>query len=254
MKPTVIILEPSRPLRRFCIDRLDNRGVEIRLVDNVSQALAAICEDRPALVLTSAILPDLPARSLVAALEASPHHRAIPVVILTADASQHPGSHHVTVIAKDRDLGESLDAFLDEIGLTDPPIDRDAGGSGRPTLAGCRILLAEDSHSSQRVTGRILHVAGAHVVMVSNGREALEALDNEEFDLVLMDIEMPEMDGRDATRTMRIEGKNLPILALTAQDSPQFLKDAEGLGFDAVILKSTPREELVTACIHHLAA
>ncbi len=83
-----------------------------------------------------------------------------------------------------------------------------------------RILLAEDGKISQKVAARLLERRGHSVVVAENGREALEAIQREDFDLVLMDVEMPEMDGLQATRAIRAlqcdAEQRVPIIAMTA--------------------------------------
>ncbi len=92
-------------------------------------------------------------------------------------------------------------------------------------LAQLRILVAEDGPDNQRLISHYLRLAGATVHLVANGREACrQALDaqqrGEPFDLILMDIQMPEMDGYEATRTLRQAGYHRPIIALTAHAAP----------------------------------
>jgi PAS domain S-box-containing protein len=87
--------------------------------------------------------------------------------------------------------------------------------AGEVRLKG-RILLAEDGRDNQRLITAILQEAGAEVVLAVNGRVAVELASAEEFDLILMDIQMPEMDGHTATRELRSRGFSRPIVALTA--------------------------------------
>jgi CheY-like chemotaxis protein len=85
-------------------------------------------------------------------------------------------------------------------------------------LAGARILVAEDQPINQRVIGDMLHLLGARVTLANHGREALKRLAEAPFDAVLMDIQMPELDGLAATERIRENPAwvNLPVIALTA--------------------------------------
>jgi CheY-like chemotaxis protein len=82
------------------------------------------------------------------------------------------------------------------------------------------ILLAEDNAVNQRLAERLLQREGHRVTVAANGKEVLRALDASRFDLVLMDIEMPEMNGYETTKEIRnrerLSGLHLPIVALTA--------------------------------------
>ena len=83
-------------------------------------------------------------------------------------------------------------------------------------VAGVSVLLAEDGIDNQQLIQLLLHHAGATVELAENGRIAVEKALSHSFDVVLMDIQMPEMDGYQATRTLRQQGFQKPIVALTA--------------------------------------
>ncbi|WP_130469989.1 PAS domain S-box protein [Candidatus Magnetaquicoccus inordinatus] len=89
--------------------------------------------------------------------------------------------------------------------------------SGFRSLAGKRVLLTEDNPVNQQVAVDLLEMVGLEVEVAGNGREAVEALRKLTFDVVLMDVQMPVMDGYDATRALRQElGVTIPIIAMTA--------------------------------------
>jgi two-component system sensor histidine kinase/response regulator len=101
-----------------------------------------------------------------------------------------------------------------------PLITRYSLGDAHDPTAQLRVLVAEDNSVNQRLVTRLLEKRGHRVTVTANGREAVAALGNQNFDLVLMDVQMPEMDGFEATAAIRERekhhGAHVPIIALTA--------------------------------------
>ena len=111
------------------------------------------------------------------------------------------------------------------------------------------ILLAEDNVVNQRLTLRILEKEGHRVIVVENGRKAVAAMAEQEFDVVLMDVQMPEMDGLAATSAIRKEekrtGKHVPIIAMTAHAMQDDKQRCLAAGMDAYISKPMRARDLL---------
>ena len=112
-----------------------------------------------------------------------------------------------------------------------------------------RILLAEDNEVNQTFLQLFLEDAGHEVVIASNGIQALEFLNQQPFDLVLMDVQMPEMDGVEATRRIRADHSGrfdprIPIVALTAYSMKGDMERFLSVGMDAYVSKPVDMEEL----------
>lgn len=110
-----------------------------------------------------------------------------------------------------------------------------------------KILIAEDDHLNQILISTDLRLKGYDVKIVSNGCEAVEECLSEAYDLVLMDIAMPVMDGIDATKTIRKMGKSTPIIAVTAFDKEDLGHNAESMGINGYLRKPYLREDLYTS-------
>ncbi len=114
-----------------------------------------------------------------------------------------------------------------------------------------RILLAEDNMVNQRLAVRLLERRGHRVHVAANGKEALEALEEGEFDLVLMDEQMPEISGTEALASIRNRerqtGKHLPIVAVTAHAMAEDRERCLGAGFDGYLSKPYRPDELFGA-------
>lgn len=114
-------------------------------------------------------------------------------------------------------------------------------------LNGIRVLLAEDSPDGAAIVSRLLTRARAKVSVAGNGFEALEKLRAQEFDLVLMDVQMPGMDGLEATRILREEGFAKPIIALTAHALPEEKIRSAVAGCNAHLTKPVDKNILLRA-------
>ncbi len=121
-----------------------------------------------------------------------------------------------------------------------------------------RILLSEDSPDNQRLISLILTKAGAEVTVAENGQVAYEKAtaalaEGAPFDLILMDMQMPVLDGYDATRRLRAEGYSLPIVALTAHATTDDREKCLSLGCNYYIPKPIDRNELLVTAAGFLS-
>jgi signal transduction histidine kinase/ligand-binding sensor domain-containing protein/DNA-binding response OmpR family regulator len=127
-------------------------------------------------------------------------------------------------------------------------LDETAKRGGRPA----RILMAEDNPVNQRVAAGILERMGCRADVVGNGLEALKALETVPYDLVLMDVQMPAMDGIEATRQIRspystVRNPKVPIIAITAHASQEVREKCIAAGMDDFVVKPIQPGELAKA-------
>ncbi len=142
---------------------------------------------------------------------------------------------------------EGLSAGRDRLG------QRHAAGAEEalPTIQGARLLLVEDNELNQEVAHELLTGAGFSVEIAGNGQEALDRLQQSTFDLVLMDMQMPVMDGLTATRRVREQPQwaQLPIVAMTANAMEQDRQQCLAAGMNDFVSKPIEPEQLWTALL-----
>ena len=112
-----------------------------------------------------------------------------------------------------------------------------------------RVLVAEDNILNQRIIEILIKKKGWSCTLVADGSEAVEACANEKYDVVLMDIDMPVMDGWEATIEIRKKDKNIPIIALTAYNEGSFKKKSFEVGMNLFLSKPYNKEEIYEAIL-----
>jgi CheY-like chemotaxis protein len=139
-------------------------------------------------------------------------------------------------------------AILKALGRPTYPAIAEPEKTFTDSLRQLNILLAEDNVVNQRVVARLLEKQRHTVVVAANGKQALEAIENSPFDLVLMDIQMPEMDGYEATSALRARenggGGHLPVIALTANAMQGDREACLDRGMDGYLSKPVRPHEL----------
>jgi PAS domain S-box-containing protein len=130
-----------------------------------------------------------------------------------------------------------LSQVVEEVKPAPTPVRAEAASSRRPRLHGIRVLVVDDSADNQLMMSRFLEGAGASVALASDGEEGVEKALAEDFDVVLMDVQMPRMDGYAATARLREKGYRKPIAALTAHAFPEEKNRCLAVGYTAHLSK-----------------
>jgi two-component system, sensor histidine kinase and response regulator len=215
-------------------------------------------EARTGVILTAISLPDMDGFTFVEQLRKSPGPGRGASVIMLASAGEREktaGYAELGVAAclmKPIGRPALLDTLVRALGSSGSMVKLTAaitGDSVRKETTGRRILLAEDNVVNQTLAIRLLEKNGHRVTVAADGREALTAFEREEFDVVLMDVQMPEMDGLEATAAIRAKERNtsrhVPIIAMTAHAMRGDRERCLDQGMDGYISKPiVPRELL----------
>jgi CheY-like chemotaxis protein len=214
---------------------------------------------RPDALVIDLDTPEPDAGHLALRVAAEPPVAAVPIVLLSSRghlgrdaAGRDPAITHVSKPVRPTRL---LSALVALIGLPAPegsaqPTSADEGSAAARSSAArrLRVLVAEDNEVNQTIIAKMLEKAGHEPRVVANGREVMAALEGSEWDLVLMDCQMPEMDGYEASRAIRDAevhtGRHLPIVALTANAMQGDRERCLAAGMDAYLAKPITRKML----------
>ena len=208
----MLVVDDNATNRRILEEVLTNWHMKPTVVDGARAALAAMEQAREAgepfaLVLTDGMMPEMDGFELAEQIRQHPELAGATIMMLSS--AGHPSdrarcrelgvSAYLTKPVKQSDL---LDTILTVLHPSREPVPRPQLPLPKSQRR-LHILLAEDNAINQRVALGILEKRGHAVVVAGNGKEALAALEREAFDLILMDVQMPEMDGFEATKAIR---------------------------------------------------
>lgn len=115
-----------------------------------------------------------------------------------------------------------------------------------------KVLIAEDNLMNQHLMSKYMSRLGWEFVIVENGLLATEACRSDDFDAILMDIDMPVLDGIEATRYIRVFNKEIPVVAITAYADDQMRTECAEAGMNAFLAKPCSREDIkavLTECV-----
>lgn len=227
----VLVVDDNATNRQILEEMLRNWHMRPVVAQNGRDALAAMeharNSDQPIrLVLLDAHMPGMDGFEVAAKIKQSPRFRDARLILLTstgvgADMERCERLGVSAYLNKPVKQSELWNTIVTTLGA--PSLKRTRAGTadGRKPASlahPLRLLVAEDNSVNRELALRLLEKRGHQVVVAANGREALAALDRQTFDVVLMDVEMPEMDGIEATKAIRGKpsGAHVPIVAMTA--------------------------------------
>ncbi len=256
----VLVVDDNATNRRILDETLSHWQMRPTLCDSGPAALDTLLQAAQAgepfpLVLIDVHMPQMDGYDLAERIRQQPALAGATLMMLTSGGSPGEGarrrdlgiSSYLTKPIKQADLWK---AIMQALGM---PISQDELLSApQSTRAGkglrLRVLLAEDNLVNQQLAVRLLSKRGHKVVVANNGREALAALKTEPFDVVLMDVQMPEMDGYEATAAIRrleqSSATHVPIIAMTAYAMKGDRERCLEMGMDSYISKPIRAQEL----------
>ncbi len=259
----VLVVDDNATNRRILLEMLRNWRMAPEAASDGETALKAM-EDackrgRPFhLVLLDANMPRLDGFQVAERIKKHPELTTATIMMLTSagkrgDAARCRELGVSAYLTKPISQSDLLDAILTTLGAAEAAaasrlVTRHTLRESRSRL---RVLLAEDNLVNQKLATRILEKMGHEVQVAANGKEAIEALEKGEFDLVLMDVQMPVMDGLTAATTIRekekASGGHIPIIAMTAHAMKGDRERCLAAGMDGYVAKPVRPQELAAA-------
>ncbi len=258
---SVLVVDDNATNRRILEEMLHNWGMLPTVVARARDALQLLREAHQAgrpfrLVLADASMPEMDGFSLTHEIKQDPQLGSTVIMMLSSadrpgDVSRCERLGLASYLLKPVKQSELLDAILVALGVSaaeDEALEPLAA-TRFARLRPLRILLAEDSLVNQKLAVGLLERVGHRVVVANNGQEALGAAESQSFDLVLMDVQMPEMDGLEATAAIRARekrtGRHLPIIAMTAHAMPGDRQRCLEAGMDEYLAKPIRARQLL---------
>jgi two-component system, sensor histidine kinase and response regulator len=261
----VLVVDDNRTNRRILEGMLKRWEIKTTSVEDGEEALARLSsaqkEGSPfALVLTDMHMPKMDGFSLIERIRLRPELSAATIMMLTSAGHRGDGARCqelgvAAYLLKPIRQSELREAIARVLGARErkgaiPLLTRYSLQDAREPGACLRVLVAEDNPVNQLLVTRLLEKRGHRVVMTANGREALAALERESYDLVLMDVQMPEMDGLEAIAELRKREKeknngiHQPVIALTAHAMKGDQQRCQAAGMDGYLAKPIRPEKL----------
>jgi PAS domain S-box-containing protein len=259
----VLVVDDNATSRRLLEEILRRWGMQPTAVESGPAALTVMAEAAQAgtpfvLGLIDAMMPEMDGYTLAQRIKSMPTLARTALLILTS-TYQARDHHHITDVGITASLGKPVsqaslwNALLAALGTPVPaaPFRPAPRATEQQQASPLRILLAEDNPVNQKLAVHMLEKHAYTVVVANNGKEVLELLAQQSFDLILMDVQMPEMCGFEATMIIREReqstGGHLPIIAMTAHAMQGDRERCLLAGMDHYVSKPIHAKELIAA-------
>ena len=265
----ILVVDDNATSRRILAETLVRWGMTVAVAADGTDALAKLAQGAQTgqpflLVLADARMPAMDGLALAQRIRSSAELTDSKVVLMLDSPGQRTGGTQfrelgivsyvmkpVSRAALAKVLLRALDAALYGAGSDVPSQNAACSAVETPPAGPLRILLAEDNKINQLVARRLLEKHGHTVTVAANGYEAINLLNREDFDLVLMDVQMPEMDGFEATAAIRLKengtGRRIPIIAMTAHAMKGDQQRCLQAGMDSYVTKPITPAVLLSA-------
>ena len=249
----VLIVEDNDTQRELLRSKTLSWRMEPVAVSSGEQALSLIYEGdtRFDVAILDLQMPDMDGITLARTISQYSKLSSLPLIMLSAISQRQSYTsdfihHWLSKPLNTSKLYQTLVSLFDVCSENCEEAEEQATDQDANSLASLRILLAEDNSVNQKVAVRMLQYLGCHVDVVANGLEALNALGHIRYDVILMDIMMPEMDGLEATKRIRAkqDGYQPIIIALTANAMDEDREKGMAAGMDAYLSKPIHRDKL----------
>ena len=250
----VLVVDDNPTNRRILEEMLKTWGMRPSCEDRAEAALAALRAafdegDPVQLVVTDALMPDVDGFALVSAMASDARFAKVPVIMLSSAGRVLTAPDSVSAcLTKPVKQSELLDAILTASGSPSAGEPAPAEPSPHAPRRPLRILVAEDNATNQRLVVALLTQWGHTVTVANDGREAVSLSGQSAFDVVLMDVQMPEMNGLDATAAIRAREsaatRRVPIVAMTAHAMASDREQCLTAGMDAYVSKPVRARDL----------
>ena len=251
-----IISSDNLQLQQMLREHLEAHGINVMLCDNATMTQHRLKEERKQvdLLLLDSALPG-GAISLAKALHKEETVR--PKVIFLGPRSQMFNAQEMTQLGIDTFLPKPVQTTLlyqalkTSSNVSKAPQHKEATSEASHMQGQYRILLAEDNEVNQRLVQLIVRPLDYHLTIVSNGQQAVEAIEKENFSLILMDCQMPLMDGYEAAQHIRQQTAT-PIIALTAHAGEEDVLRCKEAGMTDYLCKPYRQKQLLDMIEKHL--